>query len=68
MNAATKTPDLRLRLRDVEAELSAERTTLAACNRTLTEARNDLAKLNCSPAQMSRTPQFRAAEQARDEC
>jgi hypothetical protein len=58
---------LRAKLDAIESDLSSERDTLQACEQTLREAQADLAKVDASPAEVSGTPQFRHAQQIRDE-
>jgi hypothetical protein len=64
---ATKTPDLRDRLRDINADISQARTEKAACERLHNESKAKLARLTVPPAELTRTPEYKAAERTRDD-
>jgi hypothetical protein len=63
---ANDSTDLRTRLRDVQAAKTQARSERAACDQALAKARSGLAKLNCTPSEITSKPEFKSAEKARE--
>jgi len=58
---------LRERLKEIQAAVSSARNEHAACRQAMDQARADLARLDCSPREMTGTSEWRAAEQAKSQ-
>jgi hypothetical protein len=70
MSVTTRTQNrdpLRARLEEAQAAARRERNAHAACQRQLAAAKAAVGALTCPPAEMRRTPEWKAAEQAKTE-